>query len=65
MTRDLDIAIKKLAAHGYMVRRLNDQSFDIDGRLVATQLEILELAAGMYSVPDLHQRFVLKLSAQK
>jgi hypothetical protein len=65
MTLDIDTAIEKLTARGYMVRPLDGRSFDVDGRLVATQREILELADEAYSVAELHERFVLNLSSRK
>jgi hypothetical protein len=64
MTSNLKTAIEALVAQGYIVRSLDSRSlrFDIDGRLIATPRDILELAAGTYSVAELQDRFVLRLS---
>jgi hypothetical protein len=58
MEEDLDAAIRTLHARGYTVRpflRQGTQRFEIDGSILATRQELLELTAGVYSVDELRE----------
>jgi hypothetical protein len=64
MGQSLKDAITTLAARGHVVRPLDHRKFDIDGRMLVNRLEVLELAEGLYSVSEMHERFVLRLARE-
>jgi hypothetical protein len=57
---DLNAAIKMLNGQGHTVRpfiRCGTLWFEIDGNMLATRQEMLELADGVYSVEELRELF--------
>ena len=58
MEEDLNAAIKTLNAQGHTVRpflRRGTLWFEIDGSMLATRQEMLELTDGVYSVDELRE----------
>ena len=60
MEADLHAAIKMLQGQGHTVRpyiRYGTLWFEIDGNMLATRQEMLELAEGVYSLQELAELF--------
>jgi hypothetical protein len=60
MEADLRAAVKMLQGQGHTVRpyiRYGNLWFEIDGNMVATRQEMLELADGVYSLQELTELF--------
>ena len=60
MEADLHAAIKMLQGHGHTVRpyiRWGTLRFEIDGNMLASRREMLELADGVYSLQELAELF--------
>lgn len=63
MEEDLNAAVRILHSQGHTVRpyiRYGVLWFEIDGTLLATRQELLELADGVYSFTELRELFVLR-----
>jgi hypothetical protein len=61
MEEDLNTAIKILKGQGHTVRpyiRYGTLWFEIDGNMLATRQEMLELGNGVYSLRELAELFV-------
>jgi hypothetical protein len=61
MKLKVDAAIEALKAHGHSVRPCNREGqfwFEIDGRMLASQEEMEDLADRVYSLLDLEDLFV-------
>jgi len=68
MEEDLDAAIRTLHAQGHTVRpllRQGTQRFEIDGSILATRQELLELTAGVYSVDELRELWVRRRAEEQ
>ncbi len=60
MEADLSAAVKMLQGQGHTVRpyiRYGALWFEIDGNMLATRQELLELADGVYSLQELVELF--------
>jgi hypothetical protein len=67
MEEDFDAAIKRLNGQGHAVRPYIRQGrlwFEINGNLLATRQEMLELAEGVYSLEELLELSALRRSQQ-
>ena len=63
MEKDFDIAIKMLNGQGHTVRPYIRQGrlwFEINGNILATREEMLELGLGVYSLDDLLELSTLR-----
>jgi hypothetical protein len=68
MEEDLNAAVKSLNAQGYTVRPLlrhGTLRFEIDGSMLATRQEMLELTAGVYSVDELRELWVRRRAEEQ
>jgi hypothetical protein len=65
MEEDLNTAIKILQGQGHTVRpyiRYGTLWFEIDGNMLATRQEMLELGDGVYSLEELAELFARRLA---
>ena len=63
MEEDVNAAVKMLQTQGHAVRphiRNGVLWFEIDGNVLATRQELLELADGVYSFTELRELFLLR-----
>ena len=63
MQDDVNLAVRMLHTQGHSVRpyvRYGVLWFEIDGNMLATRTELLELADGVYSLTELQELFVLR-----
>ena len=63
MEDDLNSALRMLHTQGHAVRpyiRYGVLWFEIDGNMLATRQELLELADGVYSLMELRELFILR-----
>jgi hypothetical protein len=63
MGEDINKAVKMLHSQGHAVRpyiRYGVLWFEIDGNMLTTRQELLELADGVYSLTELQELFVLR-----
>ena len=68
MAEDFDAAIKMLNGQGHTVRPYIRQGrlwFEINGNLLATRQEMLELADGVYSLEELLELSALRRTEQQ
>jgi hypothetical protein len=68
MEADLDAAIKMLQEQGHTVRpyiRYGTLWFEIDGKMLATRQEMLELADGVYSLQELAELFARRRAEEQ
>ena len=68
MEEDLNAAIKMLNGQGHTVRpfiRSGTLWFEIDGNMLATRQEMLELADGVYSLEELRELFVRRRAEEQ
>jgi hypothetical protein len=65
MEEDVNAAVRMLHNQGHSVRpyiRYGALWFEIDGSMLATRQELLEMADGVYSLLELQELFVLRRS---
>ena len=63
MEEDLNAAIKMLNGQGHIVHpfiRSGTLWFEVDGNMLVTRQEMLELADGVYSLDELRDLYVLR-----
>jgi hypothetical protein len=68
MEEDVNAAVKMLHTQGHAVRpyiRRGVLWFEIDGNVLATRQELLELADGVYSFTELQELFVLRRTEER
>lgn len=68
MEEDLNVAIKMLSGQGHTVRpylRHGTLWFEIDGNMLATRQEMLELADGVYSLQELAELFARRRAEEQ
>ncbi len=68
MEEDLNAAIKMLNGQGHTVRpylRYGTLWFEIDGNMLATRQEMLELADGVYSLNELRELFTRRRAEEQ
>jgi hypothetical protein len=68
MEADLRAAIKMLHRQGHAVRpyiRYGTLWFEIDGNMLATRQEMLELAEGVYSLQELAELFARRRAEEE
>ena len=68
MEEDVNAAVKMLQTQGHAVRpyiRNGVLCFEIDGNVLATRQELLELADGVYSFTELRELFLLRRTEER
>ena len=68
MEEDLNAAVKMLHTQGHAVRpyiRYGVLWFEIDGNVLATRQELLELADGVYSFTEFRELFLLRRTDER
>jgi hypothetical protein len=68
MEEDVNAAVKMLTGQGHVVRPYLRQGklwFEIDGNMLATRQEMLELADGVYSLNELRELFTRRSAEEQ
>jgi hypothetical protein len=68
MQDDVNSAVRMLHTQGHSVRpyvRYGVLWFEIDGNMLASRKELLELADGVYSLTELQELFVLRRTEER
>jgi hypothetical protein len=68
MEEDVNAAIRMLHTQGHAVRpyfRYGVLWFEIDGNMLATRQELLELADGVYSFTELRELLILRRAEEQ